>query len=131
MKLTRPLAIFALVLATLTAAFGQSGPAGITNVATLLNAVAVTGTGSALAGPAANKTYQAAASVGTGTGTAVVTVQCSNNASNWDTVGTITLSTSTTSASDSFYSLDRCRFLRGNVTTLSGTTPTLTLTMSY
>jgi hypothetical protein len=48
-------------------------------------------------------------------------VQGSHNGTNWDTLGTISLTLATTTSSDSFTSSDSYAKLRGNVTAISGT----------
>ena len=97
-------------------------------IATLLNGVTSTGAGSA-ASPVvgAHRTYQATVA-GTGAVTATVVVEVSLNGTNFITLGTITLS-GTTSASDGFTSEAQWDYVRGNVTAISGTSAAVTLTM--
>ena len=115
-----------LLAATLAVAgFAQS------NTATLLSAATTTGAGAARDGIPAAKTYQASGATTAGSGASAVAVQCSNNNTNWDTLGTITLTLSSTSSSDSFVSTDRCRYLRGNVISISGTNAAVTLTVGF
>jgi hypothetical protein len=105
-----------------------------TTMQALLSGAATTGAGTAFHNIAGMKTYQAAASTTAGTGTAVVVIQGSNDASCttcWDTVGTVSLSLTTTTVSSSFNSDDRHAWIRANVTTLSGSTPTVSVTRSY
>jgi hypothetical protein len=100
-------------------------------VTVLLGAVTTTGASAAFDNPSGDKTYQAYGSTGTSTGTATVLIQGSNNAANWDTLGTISLALTTTTVSGGLTTTDRYAFSRVNVTTLAGTTPTLTVTRSY
>lgn len=98
----------------------------------LLDAVTSTGAGSAyeLDGRAHNhekQTYQGVV-VGTGAVSATVLIQVSNDETNWLTLGTITLS-GTTSATDGFAADAAWVYRRANCTAISGTGATLTVTM--
>jgi hypothetical protein len=91
---------------------------------TLLSGVTATGPGNwvapTLSGP---KQYQATARTPSGTGTAVITVECTMDGSTPNTLGTISFVSTpltTTTVGDMFPSNDRCKFLRGNPTTLTG-----------
>ncbi len=72
-------------------------------------------------------TFQATIS-GTGAVTATVLIQVSNDASNWITLGTITLS-GTTSATDGFASSAPWAYVRSNCTAISGTSAALSVVM--
>lgn len=99
----------------------------------LLNAVTATGAGASVTfdrpsgyGTTRSKaTFQGTVS-GTGAVTATVLVEVSNNAVNWLTLGTITLS-GTTTASDGFAADAPWVWVRGNVTAISGTGAAVTL----
>lgn len=97
----------------------------------LLNGVTSVAAGSAVNGISGGKTYQASGSTSSGTGSATVLVQCSNDSTNWDTLGTITLTLGTSSTSNSFASDDRCAYVRGNVTALTGTGATVSLIAGF
>jgi hypothetical protein len=73
------------------------------------------------------KTFQASGTTTAGAGSVTVGVQCSLDGVNWDTLGTITLTLSTTTASNSFSSNDRCVNHRANVTAISGTGASVTV----
>lgn len=73
------------------------------------------------------RTFQATVS-GTGAVTSTVTIQVSNDGSNWLTLGTISLS-GTTSASDGFASSAPWVFVRANQTAISGTSAKTTVIM--
>jgi len=94
---------------------------------TLLSGVTSTGAGTGFNNQSGVKTYQAYGKTTAGSGSAVVAVQGSADGQSWDTIGTITLTLSTTMSSDAFSSDDRYPLVRGNVTTLSGTNATVTL----
>ena len=102
-------------------------------VSKLLDAVIATGAGASivldapsyLANSSAKMAFQAVLS-GTGALTATVLVQVSNDAINWMTLGTITLS-GTTLTSDGFTAEAPWAYVRGNVTAISGTGATITL----
>jgi hypothetical protein len=94
---------------------------------------AATGTGACTTiGPvkSGRKVYQASVT-GTGAVTATVLVQGSTNASvnGWITIGTITLS-GTTTATDAFSTNTAWPFVRGNITAVTGTGATIYLTES-
>jgi hypothetical protein len=102
-----------------------------TRVITLLSTATGTGAGTGQPNAAAWKTYQANGTTGSGSGAATILVQGSNDDSSWDTIGTITLTLSTTNASDSFTSNDRYLYVRGNVSAISGTSASVNLTAAY
>jgi hypothetical protein len=91
--------------------------------------VTITGAGSFLYKNSPKATFQATV-VGTGAVSATVTIEYSNDGTNvCSTVGgTISLS-GTTSASDGFTSDAPWKFCRANVTAISGTGATVTVTM--
>ncbi|WP_295541088.1 hypothetical protein [uncultured Pseudacidovorax sp.] len=98
--------------------------------APLATAAASTGAGTPVAGVPRMKTFQASGTTSAGAGSATVQIQGSNGASGpWDVIGTITLTLSTTIASDSFTSNDRYAYLRSNVTAISGTGASVNVTM--
>lgn len=118
------LAALALVLAAF-AVFAQQAGSTI-----IFGNAGATGARPAVTGMAKNKTYQAYGSTQSGTGTAVVSVQGSiNGGVTFDTIGTISLTLGTVTVSDSFTSIDRYPLIRGNVTTLTGTGPNVSLVM--
>lgn len=91
-------------------------------VSGLLSAATATGAGNAITGIADYKTYQAWGTTTASDGSATVLIQGSNNGgTTWDTIGTITLTLSTTASSDSFTSSDRYKQVRANVSAISGT----------
>lgn len=102
-----------------------------TNKQALLTAATATGAGDGQPGHAGVKTFQAAGTTSSGSGSASIAVQGSNDGSNWDTIGTITLTLGTASTSDSFTSDDRYEVVRGNVTAISGTGAAVSLAMGY
>jgi hypothetical protein len=98
----------------------------------LLTSATTAAAGAATRSVSATKTYQANGVTTSGAGSATIAVQGSNDdGTSWDTIGTITLTLSTTSSSDSFASDDRYTWLRGNVTAISGTGASVDLTMGY
>lgn len=74
-------------------------------------------------GPAMAWSYQATVA-GTGAVTATVVIEVSNDGTNWLTLGTISLS-GTTTASDGFASSARWHWVRSKVTAISGTGATV------
>jgi hypothetical protein len=97
----------------------------------LLTAKTATGAGTQEPGVRGYKTFQADGTTSSGAGAATVVVQGSNNGTNWDTIGTISLTLATTTSSDSFTSSDRYTLVRGNVTAISGTGASVNLSMGY
>lgn len=93
--------------------------------ARLLAARTTTGAGDTCEIDAGPKTIQGVVN-GTGAVTATVEIDGSNNGTNWDLLGTLSLS-GTTTASDSFSSMDRYRFLRADITAISGTGAAVTV----
>lgn len=73
----------------------------------------------------ANHTFQGIVT-GTGAVTATVLIQCSNDGTNWLTLGTLTLS-GTTTATDGFASAAPWAFVRANVTARTGTGAAVTV----
>lgn len=61
--------------------------------------------------------FQAVGKTSTSTGTATVTVQVSNDNANWLTLGTISLTTSTTDSSDGFVASGDWAFFRATLAT--------------
>lgn len=97
---------------------------------TLLSAVTATGAGRHVGFSQGRCTFQAVANGSSGAYSATVVVQVSNDATNWETLGTISLSgTATTADSDGFAADAPWLYVRGNVTAISGTGATATLTM--
>ena len=76
-----------------------------------------------------SRTFQADGTTSSGSGSATIKVQVSNDNSNWIDLGTVTLSLSTTSATDGFTSDAPWAFVRGNVTAISGTGASVNLYM--
>jgi hypothetical protein len=99
--------------------------------APLLTAATSVAAGSACNGRNARKSYQASGTTTSGTGSASINVEGSLDGSNWDVIGTITLTLGTSSTSDSFASDDRYTLVRGNVTAISGTGASVNLSMGY
>lgn len=93
----------------------------------LLSSVIATGAGSSVKPVGSNRTFQAHGTTSAGAGAATIVVQVSNNDSDWITLGTISLTLSTTSSSDGFASDAPWKYVRGNVTAISGTDATVSL----
>jgi len=98
-------------------------------VTTLQNAATTVVAGSSTAAPAGRKTFQAFGTVSTSTGAATINIEGSNNGTNWDVIGTFSLTLGTAAVSDSFTSDDRYAFVRSNVTAISGTAASVTINM--
>ncbi len=98
--------------------------------ALLANAVTATGAVNVVATCSRDgTTFQASGTTTAGAGTAVVAIEVSNDNANWITLGTITLTLGTSATSDGFAALAAWGFVRANVTTLTGTGASVTVTM--
>ena len=77
----------------------------------------------------AAKTFQATGATTAGAGSATVQIEVSNDRVGWITAGTITLTLSTTAATDGFVMSAPWGHVRANVTAISGTGANVTVTM--
>ena len=101
---------------------------------TLINNVTTTGAGTSQHIVSsqidqANKTFQAIGKTTSGSGAVAVAVEVSNDNTNWIVMGTISLTLGTTLATDGFVSIASWSYVRGNVTSISGTGATVSLFM--
>lgn len=101
----------------------------VPEIVTLLHGATATGAGSTARKSASLSTSQAKGATTASTGAASIAVQVSNNGANWLTLGTISLSLSTSESSDGFSSDAPWAFVRGNVTSISGTDAAVSLLM--
>ena len=97
--------------------------------AEMLSGVLVTGPGDKFEMSRNKKVFQLTGFVSTSTGAATVEVQGSLDASNWEVLDTLTLTLGTAVTSDSGVDNDAWKFIRGEVTTISGTDAEVTLHM--
>jgi len=111
-------------------ALAQS-PSLRTSAMPILTNATTAAAGAAVRGLDVQKTYEAHGTTSAGAGAATVVVQGSNSGLSWSTLGTITLVLSTTDSSGSFTSSDRYQWLRANVTSISGTGATVSITAGY
>lgn len=79
--------------------------------------------------PTDNKTFQASGKTSTSTGATAVVVEVSNDNANWITMGTISLTLGTTTTTDGFVSSANWTYVRGRVSSISGTGATVSLFM--
>lgn len=98
------------------------------NVEQLLAGVTATGAGSAKNPYCTDRTFHAYGATSAGAGSATVVIEASDKDTpatatrvDWVTLGTITLTLSTTQTGDGFASQARWRHVRANVTAISGT----------
>ena len=98
-------------------------------VDTIMSAATGTGAGSTIYKASPKSTYQATVA-GTGAVTATVTIEASNDGTSWcsTVLGTITLS-GTTTDTDGLTSDAPWKFVRANVTAISGTGAAVTVLM--
>jgi hypothetical protein len=96
---------------------------------TLLSSAIATGAGEVHQPVRSQRTFQGYGSVSASTGSATIKIQASNDGSNWLDLGTISLSLTTTASSDGFASDAPWKHVRANVTAISGTDATVTVTM--
>lgn len=96
---------------------------------TLLNRVTATGAGGGVAKGVENMTFQAYGTTSSGAGAASIDIQVSNDSANWTTAGTLKLTLGTIASTDALAVQASWPFVRGNVTSISGTGATVTLTV--
>ena len=87
----------------------------------LLDAKTTTGAGTQIFKDSPYATFQVSGTTTAGSGSAVVVIQVSNDATNWITAGTVTLTLGTASTTDGFTTQAPWKYVRANVTTLTGT----------
>jgi hypothetical protein len=104
---------------------------GFAQTASLQSAQTATNTGTPVPGPASARTFHASGATSAGAGSATIAIKGSMNGASWDTLGTITLTLGTTATSDGFTSDDRYALVRADVTAISGTNASVTVTMGY
>lgn len=95
-----------------------------------LSAVTATGASDAISPNERNKVFHLTGFVSASTGAASVTVEGSNDGTNWVILDTLTLTLGTAVTSDSGVNSDAWLYIRGNVGSISGTDAQVTLTMS-
>jgi hypothetical protein len=96
------------------------------------SAIIATGAQAAVSGRSGNKTYSAWGSTTAGAGAATIVIQGSNSGElAWVTIGTITLTLSTTVTEDGFTSQDSYDAIRMNVTAISGTNASVSGAQSH
>lgn len=114
--------ICALLFCCVIPAYGQAIPD-----ATLLSGVITTGAGSAIQLSGTIRSYHASGATSAGAGAATIKVQGSMDNTTWVDLGTITLTLATTASADGFASFAAWRYVRGNVTAISGTDAAVSL----
>ena len=75
------------------------------------------------------RTYQLVGSVSSGSGTCVVDIEVSNDGENFVNMHTMEMNLSTTVNSDTYFSIEPWKYVRGNVTAISGTDASVDLTL--
>ena len=96
---------------------------------TLIDAATALGAGRKRAAKKGRRSFQAVGSTSAGAGTADVKVQGSNDGVNWLDIATISLVLGVTEVSDGQTYDNTWGFIRGNVTTLTGTNAAVSLFM--
>lgn len=104
-------------------------PAATGTITTLLNAVTATGAGASATPGARTFGIIAWGTTTSGAGAATVAIQASHDNATWVTLATISLTLGTTAAGDAFGSPVPYKYIRANVTALSGTGAAVTATM--
>ena len=96
----------------------------------LLNAAIATGAGESLEplqGPLLDRTFQATGQTSSGAGSVTVDVEVSDDKANWIVQRTITLTLSSAVSTDGYTTRAPWKYVRGNVTAISGTGAAVTL----
>lgn len=95
----------------------------------LLNAATATGAGQTHEVWGHERSFHLTGSTSAGAGAASVKVQVSNDGTNFIDLVTLSLVLGTSVVSDGFYSATPWRYVRGNVSSISGTNAAVTLTV--
>lgn len=98
---------------------------------TALSAATATGAGDSFPNLPWEKSCQATGETTAGAGATAVEIQVSNDGSFWMVAGTISLTLSTTEATDGFAINALWKYLRANVSSISGTGAYVTVTCNY
>lgn len=101
---------------------------------TLLSSKATTGAGSTFRPAGTERTFQCFGTTSSGAGSATVLVQISNDGTNFEDLGTFTLTLDTTvvaAGGSGFTSEKPWVYVRGYVSAISGTGAAITLIMSH
>ena len=88
-----------------------------------------TGAGTAIYKSSPYSTFQAYGTTSAGAGAATILIQGSNDKTNWVTIGTISLTLSTSSSTDAFANQSTFKWVRSNVSAISGTDATVSVIM--
>jgi len=108
------------------------GTSAVTTMENFLIAGGAAQTGTSIAAPSSKMTFQAVANGSSGAFAATVTIAGSNDDSNFETLGTITLSgTATTADSDGFAVDAAWAYIRASVSGFSGTGGTCDVYVGY
>ena len=97
---------------------------------TILNAATATGAGESHAPWNPARGFQIIAATTSGAGSAVVKIQVSNDKTNWIDLATFTETLSSTAVTEGFISDSPWRYVRANVSSISGTGAYATVIMS-
>lgn len=96
----------------------------------IMAAATSTGAQSSVEAFSKDRTYQIYGTTSAGSGAAVVKIQGSNDDSNWLDLGQVSLTLSTTASNDGFASNTAWRYIRANVSSISGTNAAVSCTMA-
>lgn len=107
------------------------GASAVTTLASFLVAGGASQTGTAVAMSSGRRSFQAIANGSSGAFAATVTIQVSNDNTNFETAGTITLSGMATAADSGGFAMDApWAYVRASVSSFSGTGATCNLYMA-
>lgn len=96
----------------------------------LLSSVTTTGASSQQEPFHTNRSFEAYGATSAGAGAATIKIQVRNSEdADWKDLGTITLTLSTTTSGDGFVTSAAWRYVRANVTAISGTDATVSVNM--
>ena len=97
------------------------------SIKTIIDEISTTATSSAFQAAGSKKTFQFVGATATGAGSSTARVQVSNDAENWITMDTLSLTLSASSSSDSYYLDAPWKYFRGIVHSITGTGATVSL----
>jgi len=95
----------------------------------LLDSATATGAADSIYKDSTKATFQAYGSTSAGTGSVTVAIQLSNDNTHWVTFNSISLTLGTTDTTDGFSTDEPWKYVRANVTEISGTGATVSVLM--
>lgn len=118
-----------LLLILLLTVTSHASSMGQVKVQTIVASQIATGAEAAVQPLGVQRTFHLYGTTSAGAGAATVTIEVSNDGTNWFVYDTLTLTLATTSSSDTGVMDAPYKYVRGNVTAISGTNATVSVIM--